>query len=164
MFKLEEKSIIKYIKQLYETDNMFFKNFTSCEMTSIYILERLKQLNIVVNESPKTFIYSDINKLLNIDDDNDLIIEIILYRRSHTFLLVKEKNIIYLVSSYLNIYKSFIKEIDTDFQTLLKNIYKIEFEDNIKLHNDLFLIEHVPCLTLDKKFSKMKVNLYEIMQ
>ena len=60
-------SIIKYIKQLYETDNTFFKNFTSCEMTSIYILERLKQLNIVVNDSPKTFIYPDINKLLNMD-------------------------------------------------------------------------------------------------
>lgn len=153
-------SLIQYIKKLYINDiitnSEYLTKYTSCEITSIYIIDKLKKLNLITYS--KTFF--NINELKNIHMDIEtFLIEVILYRRSHTFIIVKEKDKTYLVSSYLNLYTSYVKEID-NFYLILKNLYKIEYEDNVILHNDLFNTSNIPCLNLDKSYSKIKINLY----
>ena len=150
-------SIIQHIRKLYIhdliTNSKFLSECTSCELTSIYIISQLKRLHIIHHVS-KTL---DECKIID-----SFVIEVILYRRSHTFIIVKEKDKVYMISAYLNLYTSNIKNID-DFDTLINNLYKIEFEDDVELHNELFKTTIVPCLTLDKKYSKIKINIYYIL-
>ena len=69
-----------------------------------------------------------------------------------------------MVSSYLNLYTSHIEEIYEDFYELLNNIYKIEFEDDINLHYNLFKTDKVPCLSLDKSYSRIKIILFNFVK
>jgi len=132
---------------------------TSCEFTTLIILEYLKKIKLIMNK--KTTI--EFKKDYKIPNEQDsFIMEIILFRRSHTFLLVKDCDRIYMVSAYMHEYKSHIEEINEDFDILFEKIYMTEFEDNFQIHKDLFKVDKIPCLTLDKSLSRMKINLYEI--
>jgi len=148
------KSLIQYIKQLYINDiiskSEFLTSCTSCELTSIYIVDKLKNINAI--EYTKTYLNYQIKEIEALDN---FIIEVILFRRSHTFLIVKEGTRVYMISAYLNLYTSHIQEFD-DFNSLMTDIYKIEFEDDIDLHNKLFNTAKVPCLSLNKSLSRIK--------
>lgn len=154
------KSIIQYVRQLYVndilTDSKLFLKYTSCEFTTLVILSYLKNYKLI--NTPITFDFTK-EKIFS---PESFILEVILFRRSHTFLIVKDKTRTYMVSSYLDKYRSHIDELDDDLNTLLQKIYKIEFEDDIDLHTKLFKVKKVPCLTLCKSLSRIKFNLYNI--
>ena len=140
--------IIEYIEYMYRNEADFFSNNWSCELTTLHILHSLRSHGFIQV------------KMLPDPDKEDFVLEIILYRRSHTFLLIKEKGSLYMVSSYLDLYKSNIEFIPMDFSSFMEMIHQIEYEDNITLHNDLFHTSRIPCLNLDKKLSQIKIHSY----
>ena len=144
-----------YVNEVITVDK-FLSICTSCEATSLWIIKNLKVMRRI--QFLKWIDQVDTEFDINIDE---FLIEVILYRRSHTFIIVKEYGKLYMVSAYLNLYTSRIEEIKDDIHTLLLKIYRIEYEDDVELHNELFKTEKVPCLSLDKKFSKIKMSLYK---
>jgi hypothetical protein len=155
-----QRSIIQYIRQAYVNDLIIkgeiLSKITSCEFTTLIILVYLKRIKLIMN-TPSTVIGYKIPT-----KQDSFILEVILFRRSHTFLIVKDNNRVYMVSAYMHEYKSHIEERSEDLDILLEKIYMTEFEDNFQIHKDLFKVDKIPCLTLDKSLSRMKINLYEI--
>jgi hypothetical protein len=154
-------SLIQHIRKLYINDEIKKEGIllenTSCEFTTLYILDKLKTLGLITYRG--SFGCSSLSCL---EENETVIMEIILFRRSHTFIILKEKDKFYIISSYLNLYLSNIKIIKSvnSLKSLLLDIYKIEYEDDGELHKKLFNVSRIPCMTLDKSFSKMKINLY----
>ena len=161
-------SLIQTIKKLYINDvitnSEYLTKITSCELTTIYILDKLKNLKIVHFDRSYFFNIENIScfeKCL-LQKEDTFIFEIILYRRSHTFLLVKEKDDLYLVSSYLDLYISHVIKLNEGIYSILHKILNIEFKDDIKLHNELFKTIKVPCLSLSNKYSGIKINKFDL--
>ena len=158
-----QRSIIQYIRKLYTNDligqhSKIFSELTSCEFTTLLILDYLGRMKLINKPLSSDFTKGDV---IPIKSDT-IVVEVILFRRSHTFLIVKENKKVYMVSAYLNKYRSHIDEINDDLDVFLQKIYMTEFEDDVKLHKDLFKVDKVPCLTLDKSLSKIKINVYEV--
>ena len=151
-----KSSIIQHIRKMYVVDSIskqnFFRENDSCEVTTIHILFMLKRLGVIVNNN-------------NGDEEPDFdayILEIILFRRSHTFLLVKENHKIYIVSSYMNLHRSHIEKLSKNIEDILKDINEIEFNDNVELHDELFHTNDLPCLSLHKRLSQVKIHSYSL--
>ena len=146
-------SIIQHIRKIYVVDSISKKNFFrenySCELTTIHILFTLKRLGILLDKGNEYLPHLDV-----------CILEIILLRRSHTFLLIKENYKIYIVSSYMNLYGSHIEKLSKNMEDILEDIHEIEFDDNVKLHDELFHTKYLPCLSLHKRLSQVKINSY----
>ena len=137
--------------------SQLFSELTSCEFTTLLILDYLKRMKLINKPISSDFENGDVIPI----ESYTLVIEVILFRRSHTFLIIKENKKVYMVSAYLHKYGSHIDEINDDLDLFLQKIYRTEFEDDIQLHNDLFKVDKVPCLTLDKSLSRMKIVIYE---
>lgn len=145
--------IASSIKELYK-DPIFNEN-TSCELTSLYIIHNLKFLKY---NQTAVFSISNIGTYTSFVDEimqGNFVLEVALYKRSHTFILFKEDGEMYLASSYLNRYKSRIKCIP---KTSLYDLYRIEFLDNTSLHSSLFDVEEIPCMGLPMRFATIKIN------
>lgn len=157
-------SLIQHIRKLYINDEINKKGIlvenTSCEFTTLYILDKLKRQEFITYAG--SFDYFSLLSLDIVVGFETVLMEIILFRRSHTFIILKEKDKFYIISSYLNLYLSNIKIIKSvnSLESLLFDIYKIEYEDDVELHEKLFNVSRIPCMTLDKSFSKMKINFY----
>ena len=76
--------------------------------------------------------------------------------------MVKEKDDLYLVSSYLDLYISHVIKLNEGIYSILHKILNIEFKDDIKLHNELFKTIKVPCLSLSNKYSGIKINKFDL--
>jgi hypothetical protein len=162
--------LIQHIRKLYIDDSISIglekwidiSTCTSCENTSLYIICRLQNLNIIKYSKSMSFKYNNHSDFLNtiFSQDYSFMMEIILFRRSHTFIIVKDGNKVYLVDSYLNIHTSRITKFE-NFEELMKDIYEIEFENNIDKHCKIFNIEKFPCLSLDIKYARIDINLYD---
>jgi hypothetical protein len=139
----------KCIQDMYQVYDKLFTDSTSCEYTSLFILNNLQQTLSIKNNKKYIFNYFNSEQYKsfvdNILKEETFLLEICLYKRSHTFLIFKENNKLFLVQSYHNVYKSFVKIIPDD---ALYHIYEIEFYDNIHHHEKLFEVKTFPCSSL----------------
>lgn len=164
--------LIQHIRKLYTNDFISssgekwidISTCTSCECTSLYIICRLINSNIIKLFKSMSFRSNNHLKFLTTlwHQDDHFMLEIILYRRSHTFIIVKDENKVYLVDSYINIHTSRITKFE-NFKQLMTDIYEIEFENNVDKHHKVFNIEKVPCLSLGIEYARININLYNCL-
>ena len=151
----------KSIQNIYKQNKIEFDETTSCEYTTIYIVDQLKNIIKMKHEGDYTFNHLNVNDYESLIDEimkeEMFLLEICLYKRSHTFIIFKENDQLFLVQSYLNVFNSYTKVIPNDS---LYNLYKIEFLNDGILHEKLFEIEKIPCATLPINFSIIKINRF----